>query len=740
MAGTTSYRVSSRLDIGGNAQQVLRQLGRTLTALDKKIAATQRQLTGLALHFSQLGVASHLTSRVVANSMGTIRGAVNAVSSATQASTRAANSQAAALGRVAQQAARATAAAHNMASAMRALSAVPPPPRLPPLPRGGHGGGGGGGGRGRGGGQGERWRIARHLSDPTPFEAWWAARTVGGGLLDILRQGGELQTEMVIGREQTGPENADWFRRLRERAEETARTVPGTTPAGNIRAGMELRTDILDREKVLEMLPKMQEMAQVLAILDQRQGGNRADKAAGYLARFLNLRGSMMSRTEQGKVDLGRYQQEAEGLLRNLIASRNLEPRELVNFMQQARSAGQNLSYDDLFGGFAASGIRAMGGHRFGTGLAAFTRQFQVGIMTEPQAKILKELGLIQPNARAAQVPRRVLEEMHKRGELDDEEYESLSRGNAQRFSRRHMLFGDLVSTPEAWRREVAKFLHGRMFRGKRIDMNDPRTLDTLAQVMGGTETSRGFLSWLFDFIGRLPDQQAVRDTQPGGGQRILSESFAGAWANMTGSFTTLIQALGNSQDVVKLLNETAKGFQDLAALVRENPGFMKAYVIDPLRTFVSDTRKIATDLHDSLRTIAAALEWFRGKVEWMAGKYRAIEGFLSDPVGSTLGTILPRGPAPEAPRFSPGGQQLPFSTQEPMPPSWGGPIQRQNFNPMPPRDTGGGVQEAAVYLDGQRVGHALVPILGRLANAPVQSAARSDGRRAPGFLESVSA
>lgn len=740
MSGTTSYAVSARLTIGGNYQAVMRQLGASLATLNRQIDATERNLQQLGNLFAGLSRKVSASATASAASLSKLQAAVSGVAPSIQGTTRSLNAQTRAMQRNTQAAQATTVAANAQAAAMRSLAAVPPVQRLPRPPRGGAGGAGGAGAGA--GGAGRRHNPLLRTVDAAAGSAAHgtlrplAVQAGALGVVDlvqsVIQQGGALQNEMAFGREQVGPENQGWFDRLRRQAEETVARVPGTNLAGNISAGMELRTDIPDREQVLQFLGPMQEIAQLITTMR----GSPAEGAAGNIGRFLNLRGAASDPNVVGQTDYARLARETELLSRSFVAFRGLDPREYVGYAQQARVSAQAASEEQLYGGFTTAGIRTFGGERFGTGQAAFTRQFVNGVMTKETAEQLKKIGLISPNARAATVTDAEINRMVERRQLTEEEAVEMRGRPVQRFARRDMFRADIAaSNQEEWQR-LAREQMGR----NGVNVQSPRALDAVSQQIGGTSTAKGFLQWLFDETGRAADLAAMRDVRPGAGQRILQNSYSGGLNAVIGGWNSLLQSVGESGALVRLLHELGSSFRELGEWVRQNPGFMDG-VVNQFRQFLREVRQFAVNLAEivgsvaaimrSLGLISAARPGPNDGREMPAPERPpgqapdapiggGLRGRLRNWIDPYIRPLLPERLRPPGPG---GGDSLPGQPRA---------QQAAMFSPLPPAG-GDTMLRTVINLDGREIADVVSRHQGRAANGP-PAAARGHDRRRGGF------
>ena len=763
MSGTQSFGLSATLQIQGNYQTVLRQLGSTLRGLNKQMTGLETRLNDLLRAFPKFTAVAAASVKPVTSDIAALRAGMAGVSTATQGATRSMSSQASALNRTAQAARSVTQEAQSAAAALRAMGSVH-------IPRIGRGGGalaaaGGAAGAGAGAAGGAHTPLWRQMLNTGAMGAAGAVGLVSPGAVfgagagyaafaagrEVVRGGGKLQQESAVGRAQVN--DPLWLQQLRERSFATANEVPGTTPAENIRAGLELRTAVPDAEQALKLLTPLQGITQALRTLEP--GSARAERVAGDLGRALNLRGAAGSQTDAGQMDYVRLQREAEAMGRNMIAFRNMDPREWVNYFQQSRAAGQQATENQLYGGFTASGIQAMGGMRFGTGQAAFVRQFANGVMTDRQAKFLKRLGIISPNAKAAKVTDAEIDAEVASGSLTPDEASELRAGHAQRFAQRDMFRADLaMSNQEAYREALLK-----MLKSKGIDINSPRALDAFSQQAGGTATARGYLSWLLDALGRKADIQAVQNMPPDALQR-LREGYNAGMGSMTAGFETLLQRIGESSEVVKVMNDIGNAFRWLADGVKG--GGLDNFFVEGRQRWTTTVREftaIADFIGPELRArwdttvkeFTGIMDFVRIDIDKVRAVFAQIPGtaaMVRDALASFVDTLvaLPGrildgarkllspgalAPAPGTPNAAPNPDAVP------IPPSWGGPMpgaQRssiipQSFTPYP---AGGGdvTIRIPVIMDGREITEMVTTRQARALNGPVASPGQVDRRR----------
>lgn len=225
---------------------------------------------------------------------------------------------------------------------------------------------------------------------------------------------------------------------------------------------------------------------------------------------------------------------------------------------------------------------------------------------------------------------------------------------------------------------------------------------------------------------------------ESGTGRRWRPGGYSNSFANVQAGFTNMLTALGNSPQVVSLLNETAKGLNDLAAAARDNPQFM-AQVVTELRRFIVDLRQFASDVQAIVSTIGGAVEGLRNVTKTVNNAADAVKNYFTVPGrGEGAGNAQPAlgggmkgfGERGRAGGFYGTPPDLTPGAPIPSDPNTRSDLRLQNFNPGTPNGAAGGTQEAALYMDGKRVGHALIPHLAAMASGPSVGAGRFDVRR----------
>ncbi|MCO6415131.1 hypothetical protein JYK14_02930 [Siccirubricoccus sp. KC 17139] len=763
MSGSASYTVFARLQITGNAHAVLRQLGRELTSLNARITAVERNAQKLVGTLGQLGTSSGMLGRVT-GSLGQVRSATQGVSSATQGATRAINSQTAAMQRNLAAARQITTAAQQAAAAMQRLSAVPPPPRLPAPSRAGAGGGGSSGAA-------EGGRVFRR---PSLFEAYYGARAALSGPMAALEAGGgEQQAEtMMTARGMSAEER----QRVMGAARTMVREVPGSSVTDAVGAVMEARSAIggSNTEGALQLAPHLLRAARLSATVTDRSTA----EGLRPIARSLAIRGSFTDET--GRLNIEQGAREIRELENAIIAfstsqGEGVDPNEWQNFFKQAGTAGRRMSIQSVVGPMGSL-IQEVGGMRAGTMATAFNDQVVSGVMSQEREGKWREAGLlVRPGQerRAAAQDEATLQRLVSEGKLSPEEANT-ARERARTAPQGERAIGRGLATvrPDLWMQEV--FAERARAKGR---TTEDAMLDWWDEL-GSRATGRRFGMSMLQTrevqgdIGLVDAPRRMRAAGQDPTAIILSQGYANSLANLQSGFTNLLTALGNAPSVIGLLNDTAKSFNDLAELVRDNPSFMEGVVVE-LRRLLSDARVVAEGLGEVVGRVAGFIRFLRGEpIPAVPGAPGAAPGGPNQPPGPLGGSILGRAaPGGSIMRQTVPGRALELGRTgaeaageaagavrrflnrgirvrpmeqgpEAAPPSWGGPQPRRSptptasgaspaaFNPMPPR--GDVVLRTQINLDGRVLGEAVTRHQARLLSGPPVAAPRPDPRRAP--------
>jgi hypothetical protein len=258
---------------------------------------------------------------------------------------------------------------------------------------------------------GLRHHISGTMADLTRVQVaigGLAAMTVGVGVLkftgDLFHAGEDLVHQQALLQAALGGTAAAHFQvaEATRAAWEATRQVPGSTVVGNLETVADLRNVFGSMAEAMAFMPRFAQMAQILADVGGKVSA--AGGGAAFLAaRAMELRGGLIG--PDGQVDAAQMMHQLDLLTRVEVATRGrVDPRQFLNFVQQARAAGMNLDDDALFGTLPAL-ILAMGGMRAGTGLQTAWRAAVTGRMTKQGAHVAESLGLLAPGVMAPGTP-----------------------------------------------------------------------------------------------------------------------------------------------------------------------------------------------------------------------------------------------------------------------------------------------------------------------------------------------
>lgn len=750
MSGSANFNVSARLQLTGNAEQVLRSLGRALTSLNARIAGTERNAQKLATTLGSLGNATAGLTRLT-GAFATLRTATQGVSSATQGVTRAMNSQTAAMNRNLATMQRIGAAAQQATQAMRALAAVPPPPALPNPPRQGRGGGGRG----------------RRAEEPTLLERAGSvregvsrARFAAAPVMGMLAAGGGEQQAETMLRAQAVPD-ADRAR-IMGSARDMVRQVPGTSITDAVGAVMEAQGAIgrEDTEGAIGLAPHLLRAARLSATAS----GRTTREGLRPIARSLAIRGSFTG--ADGRLNIEQGAREIRELENSIIGfntgqGEGVDPREIEGFFKQSGTAGRRMSIEGVAGPMMSL-IQEVGGQRAGTMATAFNDQIVSGVMSRERRAAMHRGGLLVAPGRERQAEAEDearLQRLQSEGKLTAAEAEqaraaNLSRPQGDRVRGR----GLAVVRNDLWMQEV--FAERARATGR---VTEDQQLDWWDEI-GSRATGRRFgMSMLQtrEVRADIGNVERIRAMRAGGQDPtgiVLNEGYANSLANMTAGLTNLITALGNAPAVVGLMNDMARGLNDLAEWVRANPSLMQEVVVQ-LRQFVTDLRTVVTaigSLVGGLAPIIRAARIANNPLEALGllGPRREATPDSPNPgrqVPEELRSRVPdglregaqglgRGARNFGQRFDDGvngmidrarrwfrGSPTPGPGADAGDPAAPGP-RRVAFNPLPP--AGETVVRVPIYLDGRVLAEGVSRHQGAAMAGPVQAAPRYDVRR----------
>ncbi|HEV7267351.1 MAG TPA: hypothetical protein VGN83_20950 [Falsiroseomonas sp.] len=703
MSGSTSYRVSARLHIEGDAERALRLVARALTTLDQGIVRTERNLRNLMRTLNGLGGAGADVRRA-STAMDHLRTGSQGAGQAVRGATSSIQAQARALDR-------ATQSAQNAAAAMRSLSSATPA-------------------RINVSGAGRRGGYDSRLGEGVVAGA--AGRSALQGVGGSLMAGGDVQHQSTM--LAAGGVSAADRARAEMRASEMVREVRGTTVADNLQLIGQLRTTFASLDEAMQFAPDFARISQTLAAVTGREPG----RAGSYAARFLDAIDAFVN-PETGRIDPARGISQARMMERAIIMNQGtIGPEQFLNFQQRARVAGRRLDPEVLYGMMPAL-MESMGsGHTTGTELAAFYRQMIGGQMTQRIAQEMMRYGLV--NQRDVEV----------------------RRGGHVVVRPGSVAQSDLLArNPIEWIRTVLQ--PAMVAQGA---STQDQQLERIATLFG-TETGRGFVSQIIAGMPQLTrNLEAFRSTPENAGEILANEGWRTALRNLTAGFTNLMSALGSSvmDEAISVMNSLSNGMNYMAAVIRQNPGVGEALVvltgaIGGLMVVIAGFAAAglvmsgltaltgglgAAGLAGALFVIAPYVGILAGVGVGLKALYDAVPGdSLAEKINNAAAAMRnlmdavtgffdriqaawqrgaearqrldEEGPANQAP----GGVHRRFNRRGEGGGYYEGPaVVPQSFNPAPP---GGGALQPIVLinqLDGREISRATLPHMGRTLNA----------------------
>lgn len=219
-----------------------------------------------------------------------------------------------------------------------------------------------------------------------------SAHSIMHGVETVLEHGAEYQHRLVA-LQNAGRSPAE-IAQMNEASHAALRGVPTATLTGNLEILNETVGAFGSVEHAIEHLGFMAKSSAILHAVAGEKIGASAGELGNQLARFFEMRGT----AGNGEV----FEHEASEMMKGMIFSGgNVNPRELLNFAQQAKSALQN--YDIGFlSRVAPSLIGEVGGDRAGTQANAFNSVILGKARDKKQAAAWKNYGLIDPKQMSA--------------------------------------------------------------------------------------------------------------------------------------------------------------------------------------------------------------------------------------------------------------------------------------------------------------------------------------------------
>ncbi len=211
--------------------------------------------------------------------------------------------------------------------------------------------------------------------------------TVAHGVKETIQAGARYQHEVVALR--NAGRTPHEMHEIEEASRKTSLAVPTATYEENLKVINETTGAFGDLHHAIENLTFMQKSASVL----HASAGDKIHEGAGELgnklARFFEMRGTA------GNTPV--FQREAGELIRAMAFTRgNFNPREAVNFAQQAKSS-LPLYNERFLTKIAPSLVTEYGGDRAGTAANAFRNVILGKANDKKQAEAWMGLGLLDP-------------------------------------------------------------------------------------------------------------------------------------------------------------------------------------------------------------------------------------------------------------------------------------------------------------------------------------------------------
>lgn len=746
MSGS-AYSVSASLNIGGNYQSVMRQLGRSLTGLNSQIMTTERNLARLSGLFPRFASIVTSSTGTATAGMSALRGSIQGTSASAAGLSRSLTTQASRLNALSTAAYRSAAAANAMAAAMQRLSQVPPPPRLPPPPRPGGGGGGGGG-------EGRRERGF----GPTNREAYDAARATGRGIGNLVQAGGEVQQRETELRAR-GMSAADRAT-IRASIPRMMEQVPGITGTDVYAAVSESR-NILGAQTPMDQIMSFSQDVLRTARLSSVYSGRPTLEAVRPFTQAIGQQGIMTG--PDGGLDL----EAGRKMLReyeNAIVAFNskgegIDPRQWAAFQRRASSVSRDFSPEMITGPIASLIQEAGSGDTVGTAASAFAEQIVGNRMPKNIMATMRERGFFPRERQRLAAGEEVIARMEREGRMTPEEAAKARRLDRDRPERGDAVIGRGLARvrPDLWTQEV--LTERARAAGK---TTEEQQVGFANEIFSSRVTRRQAGQYLQDReirndIALVQNQRDMRNRGENPTDIMLREGYTNSLANMTGAFTSLLQTVGESPQVVTLLNETAVSLRSLASAAKEEGGNINFFV-GLARGLVVDLTAFATTTGQELTAIRGSFNAFK---EWLMSwreDYASLASWFGSVkvrlgFGGTGGNAPPEG----VPSMDGGGRPGSPLQGEPgtglrfpgIPGTGGGPgiprigpqlggIQLNSFQPIAPggRET---VVNTALYLDSRQIADVVTRHQERAAGAPTRGADRYDPRRG-GSNETVAA
>ncbi len=491
-----AYQIGMKLDMTSNILPMLQKLTKEFDALTVAVKATQAALDTVGKGFRAFGTVGRQVDRLTTKlDRMNLAGAAGMAKfdAATQAALAANKQLTAVLTQNAQ-----------LAAQMGRYA-------------GGGGAGAGGGGRPPAGGAG----AGAHGHDF--MLAGIAASMVGGAMIGFYKEAitkglsiGHLQA--VLGADDRISQAQ--IKAATDTAFATARSVPGTTAAGNLGAILDLKQVTGTLDASVAALPAFAKLQTILQAMDRKQGGE--GDAVFAASKAMEILGRMVvpdpAHPGQHMVDAAGLTEAIDQLARVVVGTGRQEgaavdPAAYLAFAKQARVGGMALDDQALFRDLPAL-LMVLGGSRTGTGEAATYQQFINGTMTEITSEMMKAHHILDPRA------------TWKHGRVLD--------------MNKYMVGADLFQKdPVEWARKIL------IPELNKEGITDPVAQAQAVAMFSGKQTTAGFLG---EIVRNIPaiDKEAtnISHTRPGA---VTEHDPQQSLRNFKASWDTFLSALGSS-------------------------------------------------------------------------------------------------------------------------------------------------------------------------------------------------
>jgi hypothetical protein len=184
----------------------------------------------------------------------------------------------------------------------------------------------------------------------------------------------------------------------------TQRSTVGTSAKGNIDLVSKLMAVVQDPEEAMGLMPQY---AKLSVLLNASGHGGEGEDIMDAI-RSGEFRGVLTKKnaaTGQNEIDTeGLTKFINEMVATNILSHGQIGPRQILQFLRSAGSAGALINDQELFARTVALQM-AMGSGRAGRSLQGFEQQFTAGRMSEATANLLIEMGIIHGGGSAKNNP-----------------------------------------------------------------------------------------------------------------------------------------------------------------------------------------------------------------------------------------------------------------------------------------------------------------------------------------------